>query len=257
MVQLEKDEAINLEDERFAECRAVKLYYAIYGRNAWHETWITRYFDGCMSGALEEAKETVEQQRKQGSVFYIREIPALQLLNSKLSVIITEINTDKPLQHHQNVPQDTQITLCEMYDFFSPLKDHSVIRLICRKRQSKNLFEPIQGQFKQLHSQVRNSDSPFSWNQIDYHMSPTSVEQLATRLNSMIAPVQIPAMDKPLELLGFSPRTASALQNAHISDLRELLSLTEEGLLRKQNLGRKSLNEIKDVLSDFGLQLSS
>lgn len=81
---LEADEAIRYEDEKFTECRAVKLFYVIYGRNAWNDTWITRYFDGCMNPTFDTAKKTSEEKRVQGSVFYISEIPALQFISDSL-----------------------------------------------------------------------------------------------------------------------------------------------------------------------------
>lgn len=257
MYILEKDEAISLEDERFTECRAVKLYYAIYGRNAWNDTWITRYFDGCMNYSFEAAKQTIELQRVQGSVFHIREIPALQFLNSKLSVIVTEINSEKPLQRHQDIPEEIAVTLCEIYDFFYPLTDHSVIRLMLKKRLSRNFFELIDGTspLKQYQSRVKGSDYPLSWQEITFNMSPTAVEQLATKFDTLIPPCKVPNMDRPVGDLGLSPRTTNTLQNVQIMTLCDVVSLSERELLRKQNMGRKAVNEIKDILSDFGLHL--
>lgn len=257
MYILEKDEAISLEDERFTDCRAVKLYYVFYGRHAWNDTWITRYFDGCMNYSLEAIKQTIEYQRVQGSVFNIREIPAIQFLNSKLSVIVTEINSVKPLQLHQNIPEKITVTLCDIYDFFYPISEHSVIRLMLKERLSKNCFELIDGtsSLKQYQSRVKGGDTPLSWQEITYSMSSTAVEHLAAKFNTLIPPRKTPSMDRPVEKLGLSLRTANSLQNVQIMTLCDLVSQTERELLRKQNMGRKAVNEIKDVLSDFGLQL--
>jgi hypothetical protein len=261
MHNLEKDEAISLEDERFTECRAVKLYYAIYGRNAWKDTWIKRYFiDGCMNYSFEVAKQTIEPQRVQGSVFYIEEIPALQFLNSKLSVIVTEINSETPLQRHHDIPEGLAVTLCEIFDFFDPLTDNSVIRLLFKKRLSRNFLESIEGAspLKRYESRAKGADYPLGWQErqeIAYRMSSTTVEMLVAKFDALIPPFETPNMDKPVGKLGLSPRTTNALQNAQIMTLRDLMSLSEVELLRKQNMGRKSVYEIIDVLSSFGQQL--
>lgn len=257
MYILGKDEAISLEDERFTECRVVKLYYAIYGRYAWNNTWITRYSPGCMNYSFESAKQSVEQQRVQGSVFNIHEIPALHLSNSKLSVIITEINSVKPLQQYQNVSENLTITLCEIYDYFSPLTEHSVVRLIFKNRLRRNCFESISvtTPLRQFQSRPNGSAYPLAWDEKDYNISTISIELLAAKMVALIPPFKVPNMDTPVKKLGLSPRTANTLQNVQIRTLRDLMSISERELLTKQNMGRKSVHEIIDVLSSFGQQL--
>ena len=44
-------------------------------------------------------------------------------------------------------------------------------------------------------------------------------------------------------------------KNANIRTLRELVQKTEGDMLRTKNFGRKSLNEIKDILASMGLSL--
>lgn len=70
-------------EERDIAC----LYYLIEGRNAWHSTWTNWYRDGCMHTTLDAAKMSAERQRKPGSKFYIREIPAL-VLKSESSILL-------------------------------------------------------------------------------------------------------------------------------------------------------------------------
>ena len=50
-----------------------------------------------------------------------------------------------------------------------------------------------------------------------------------------------------------SVRSANCLKNAGIKLIGELVSKTEAEMLKTQNFGRKSLNEIKDILSEMGL----
>ena len=50
-------------------------------------------------------------------------------------------------------------------------------------------------------------------------------------------------------------RSANCLKNESIITVGDLVQKTEAEMLRTPNFGRKSLNEIKDVLSSMGLRL--
>jgi DNA-directed RNA polymerase subunit alpha len=63
------------------------------------------------------------------------------------------------------------------------------------------------------------------------------------------------ALLKPVSELELSVRSANCLQNANIKYIYELVSKTEGEMLRTKNFGRKSLNEIKEILSAMGLGL--
>ena len=63
------------------------------------------------------------------------------------------------------------------------------------------------------------------------------------------------ALLKPVSELELSVRSANCLQNANIKYIYELVSKTEGEMLRTKNFGRKSLNEIKELLSQMGLGL--
>jgi DNA-directed RNA polymerase subunit alpha len=60
-------------------------------------------------------------------------------------------------------------------------------------------------------------------------------------------------LDTNVEELELSVRSANCLKNAGIRTLRELVQKTEKDMLETKNFGRKSLNEIKDILRDKGL----
>ncbi|MCP4869080.1 MAG: DNA-directed RNA polymerase subunit alpha [Proteobacteria bacterium] len=60
---------------------------------------------------------------------------------------------------------------------------------------------------------------------------------------------------KTVDELELSVRSANCLQNANIKYIYELVEKTEADLLKTKNFGRKSLNEVKEVLSEMGLQL--
>ena len=58
-----------------------------------------------------------------------------------------------------------------------------------------------------------------------------------------------------IEELELSVRAYNCLKNANIKTLYELCSKTDGEMLKTKNFGRKSLEEIKKVLSDLGLSL--
>ena len=55
--------------------------------------------------------------------------------------------------------------------------------------------------------------------------------------------------------LELSVRSANCLKNADIRHIGELVQRTEQEMLKTKNFGRKSLNEIKEILSEMGLSL--
>jgi DNA-directed RNA polymerase subunit alpha len=60
---------------------------------------------------------------------------------------------------------------------------------------------------------------------------------------------------RSVEELELSVRSANCLKNADIHKIFQLVSKTEAEMLKTKNFGRKSLNEIKEVLSEMGLSL--
>ena len=62
-------------------------------------------------------------------------------------------------------------------------------------------------------------------------------------------------LDKSVEELELSVRSYNCLKNANIRTIRELVQKTEPEMLRTKNFGRKSLNEIKEILVTMGLSL--
>ena len=64
-----------------------------------------------------------------------------------------------------------------------------------------------------------------------------------------------PALLKKVDELELSVRSANCLKNDNIVYIGDLIQKTEAEMLRTPNFGRKSLNEIKEVLSSMGLRL--
>jgi len=60
---------------------------------------------------------------------------------------------------------------------------------------------------------------------------------------------------RTVDELELSVRSANCLQNANIKYIGELVQKTEAEMLKTKNFGRKSLKEIKEILSSMGLSL--
>jgi DNA-directed RNA polymerase subunit alpha len=61
---------------------------------------------------------------------------------------------------------------------------------------------------------------------------------------------------KSVDELELSVRSSNCLKNANIRTLSVLVQKTEQEMLRTKNFGRKSLNEIKEILSSMGLHFN-
>ncbi|MFO1519747.1 MAG: DNA-directed RNA polymerase subunit alpha [bacterium] len=62
-------------------------------------------------------------------------------------------------------------------------------------------------------------------------------------------------LNKRVDELELSVRSANCLQNANIKHIGELVQKSESEMLKTKNFGRKSLNEIKEILGEMGLSL--
>jgi len=62
-------------------------------------------------------------------------------------------------------------------------------------------------------------------------------------------------LDRSVEELELSVRSYNCLKNANIQTIRELVQKSENEMLKTKNFGRKSLNEIKEILQKMGLGL--
>jgi DNA-directed RNA polymerase subunit alpha len=62
-------------------------------------------------------------------------------------------------------------------------------------------------------------------------------------------------LDRTVDELELSVRSHNCLKNANIRTIGELVQKTESEILKTKNFGRKSLNEIKEILQQMGLTL--
>jgi DNA-directed RNA polymerase subunit alpha len=62
-------------------------------------------------------------------------------------------------------------------------------------------------------------------------------------------------LGKSVDEMELSVRSYNCLKNANIKTIGELVQKTEAEMLKTKNFGRKSLNEIKEILTSMGLSL--
>jgi DNA-directed RNA polymerase subunit alpha len=91
-------------------------------------------------------------------------------------------------------------------------------------------------------------------------------DQLSIFVNFQDEPQQERRDDRPsiplndnlfrsVDELEFSVRSQNCLQNADIKYIGELVQKSEQEMLKTKNFGHKSLNEIKEILREMGLEL--
>jgi len=62
---------------------------------------------------------------------------------------------------------------------------------------------------------------------------------------------------KPVESLNLSVRTLNCLKNENINNIGDLIQLSEQFLLKSQNFGIKSLNELREILNYYNLNFNT
>jgi DNA-directed RNA polymerase subunit alpha len=82
----------------------------------------------------------------------------------------------------------------------------------------------------------------------EIHEQPEPIVQKA-------APAHNEHLDKSVDELELSVRSYNCLKNSDIKTIRDLVQKSEAEMLKTKNFGRKSLNEIKDILTGMGLGL--
>ncbi len=86
---------------------------------------------------------------------------------------------------------------------------------------------------------------------INFEEQPEVVEESVESYNDP----RVEHLDRSVEELELSVRSYNCLKNANIQTIRELVQKSENEMLKTKNFGRKSLNEIKEILNKMGLSL--
>ena len=84
---------------------------------------------------------------------------------------------------------------------------------------------------------------------INFEETPEVAEEPAERAINQMNEV----LNRSVEELELSVRSYNCLKNANIQTIGDLVQKSESEMLRTKNFGRKSLNEIKEILSGLGL----
>ncbi|HLG95370.1 MAG TPA: DNA-directed RNA polymerase subunit alpha [Bryobacteraceae bacterium] len=84
---------------------------------------------------------------------------------------------------------------------------------------------------------------------INFEELPEAAEEPADRGLTQMNEV----LNRSVEELELSVRSYNCLKNANIQTIADLVQRTEAEMLRTKNFGRKSLNEIKEILANLGL----
>ena len=84
---------------------------------------------------------------------------------------------------------------------------------------------------------------------INFEELPESADEPAERAANQMNEV----LNRSVEELELSVRSYNCLKNANIQTIGDLVQKSEAEMLRTKNFGRKSLNEIKEILGNLGL----
>ena len=84
---------------------------------------------------------------------------------------------------------------------------------------------------------------------INFEETPEVSEEPAERVMNQMNEV----LNRSVDEMELSVRSYNCLKNANIGTIGDLVQKTEAEMLRTKNFGRKSLNEIKEILSGMGL----
>ncbi len=105
----------------------------------------------------------------------------------------------------------------------------------------------------QLENFLIGAEIPF--NEISGQESVTSVVDTADFEDFGLKGISLELLMKPIEELEFSARAHNCLVNADIRRVIDLVNFTEDEGLKIKNFGRKSLDEVKEILRSLGLRL--
>ena len=121
-----------MQKRRLRACQLAKLYYLVRGRNAWHNLRSNVYLtDRSFHLSLQDAKTEAERLRKQGSTWTIKELPACAFHSRKRTLLVTEINTPRPLESFCGASAGLHgSSLFSVAVCFSPPKPNSILRFL-------------------------------------------------------------------------------------------------------------------------------
>ena len=198
----------------------------------------------------------------------ITTVPDIKILNPDLVICNLDENTNFHLEMNVNTgkgytpaelnkPEDPPLGLIPIDSLFSPVKKASYS--VSTAREGKAL------DYDKLIMEVETNGSISAEDAIAYS-ARIFQDQLGMFIN-FNEPQEVIVREKPSEPefnknllkkvdeLELSVRSANCLKNDNIVYIGDLILKSENEMLRTPNFGRKSLNEIKEVLSEMNLSL--
>lgn len=106
-----------------------------------------------------------------------------------------------------------------------------------------------------LRNQLENFlvDDEIPFNEISAPVQQDALEQEQDVEDEGLASLPLEVLLKPIDELELSARAHNCLANANINRVIDLVNVSEDDSLKIKNFGRKSLDEVKDVLRSLGL----
>jgi hypothetical protein len=182
----------------------VKAFLVIRGRNAWHGEWSNRYSLFGLHPTLALAKKYCESQRRQGSGFTIRELPAVALSDGFSLLLVTECTNREVFADFDTasfcrlcdalpvasvtLPQWQHILRHESLIWGDPLRQRrGTIVMRTAEQTAKDIpaTEPVQADVRLFSyvSSPKGSNRPLSW---ELRVSDTTFEA-SRRIADLIA----------------------------------------------------------------------
>ncbi len=157
----------------------------------------------------------------------------------------------------QNRPDDCPIGLLPIDSIFSPVK--TVVYKVTNARVGQQTDYDKLSLTVETNGVVTPEDAValsarILQDQLKTFINFEDPEETAEEEQKVILPFP-PALLKKVDELELSVRSANCLKNDNIVYIGDLVQRTETDMLRTPNFGRKSLNEIKEVLESMGLHL--
>ena len=118
-------------------------YYLGYGRNAWHSTWVNKYYPGSLSFDREALERQAEKSRSQGSVFRIQSVPMTVFHYRENSFAVCCINERPRLEYNDLLDRINRRDTPYLWQFFPASSDNWML-LFSMERQiiCVDEFEP-------------------------------------------------------------------------------------------------------------------
>ena len=178
--------------------------------------------------------------------------------DSKISMEMTVKMGRGYVPADQNKEEDASIGTIPMDAVFSPIKKVNYVVTQARVGQRTD--------YDKLTLEVWTNGSVRADDAVAYAGKILKEQvQIFINFDEKVEPVETVAVEKSTSVnenllrkvdeLELSVRSANCLQNADIKYIGELVQRSENEMLKTKNFGRKSLNEIKEILSEMGLGL--